>query len=325
MSAVKVVSKNAERIRKKLLQLNILDPRFKIISEKNSVYFPITDRKKALKFGKILMKKFTLNKEKEDVNVISIGHDRIGDIALIEKKNVDNIKETAESLLKQRGIGAVYIKVGPHRGKFRRKHVKYIAGRRHTTTIHCENNVRFRVDIREIYFTPRLSTERARIASMVREGERVLVMFSGCAPYVCVIARNSKASKVTGVEINRKAHEFGLENLRLNRIKNAELYHGDVRKVVPELGKFDRIVMPLPMTGGNYLDTALTAAKKGTTFHFYDFAGEKDIPKSTYRKLRGFFRGKARIKLIGCVRCGQIAPRRFRVCADFEITDIRKT
>jgi hypothetical protein len=36
-----------------------------------------------------------------------------------------------------------------------------------------------------------LSTERKRISELVKPGEKVLVMFSGAAPYVCVIAKKT--------------------------------------------------------------------------------------------------------------------------------------
>ena len=114
-----------------------------------------------------------------------------------------------------------------------------------------------------------------------------LVMFSGCAPYVLVITKNSKPKAVYGVEINKKAHGYALENVKLNRIKNAELFHGDVRKIIPKLRKkFNRILMPLPKTGEDFLGIALNASKKGTIIHFYDFSGQDTFPSSSITKVK---------------------------------------
>jgi len=86
-----------------------------------------------------------------------------------------------------------------------------------------ENNIRLKLDIEKVYFSPRLSLERMRIAELVntsksRESknkksekkEDILVMFSGCAPYCCVIAKNAKTkvNSVIGIEINPEGHKY---------------------------------------------------------------------------------------------------------------------
>ncbi len=53
--------------------------------------------------------------------------------------------------------------------------------------------------------------------------------------------------------------------------------------------KFDRILMPLPKSAEDFLDTALLAAKKGTVIHFYDFLNdaEFDLAKKKIDKADG--------------------------------------
>ena len=79
--------------------------------------------------------------------------------------------------------------------------------------------------------------------------------------------------------------------------------------------KFDRILMPLPKTGEDFLATALKLAKKGTIVHFYDFqkAGE-------FKKAEGKIKKACRnCQIIDVVKCGQHSPRVFRICVDFKV------
>ena len=74
----------------------------------------------------------------------------------------------------------------------------------------------------------------------------MLVMFSGCAPYPIVIAKNAKPAEIAAVELNPVAYDYAVENVKLNKANNVTLFEGDVNEVVPILHKkFDRILMPL--------------------------------------------------------------------------------
>ncbi|NIA03828.1 MAG: class I SAM-dependent methyltransferase family protein [Nitrospiraceae bacterium] len=256
----------------------------------------------------------------KELELLKTSFDVVGDIAIMEIDDALRDKEgiIAEAVLRLNGnIKTVVKKSGVHSGVFRiQKHV-FLAGERKFVTFHRENGVVLKVDINEMYFSPRLATERMRIAKQVKDGERVLVMFSGCAPYPCVISKNSNAESIVGVELNPKAHEFGLYNVNRNKISNVDLILGDVRNVVPHLNqKFDRILMPLPMNSGDFLDTALTVAKKGTIIHVYDFVNESEFDntiKKTISQAKGV---GVSIRVKELVKCGQFAPRVFRVCLD---------
>ncbi len=180
--------------------------------------------------------------------------------------------------------------------------------------------MQLRLNVERVYFSPRLATERKRIAGLVKAGESVLVMFSGCAPYPIVIAKNSKAKEVYGIEINPLACSYAEENAKLNKTNNIRLYCGDVKKIMPKLKKrFDRIVMPLPMGGENYLDIALKKIKKNGIIHLYIFSKEDNIPKIPDIVAGICKKGKRQCKTIHLARCGQYAPKKYRMCADIQL------
>ncbi|MCX8147126.1 MAG: 50S ribosomal protein L11 methyltransferase, partial [Candidatus Woesearchaeota archaeon] len=232
-----------------------------------------------MKLKELLKEKLT---EKE-ISLLRASYDTVGSIAIMEiPKELEKKEKIIANAIMQlnKNIKTVAKKSGVHEGKLRTRKVKIIAGEKTKETEYKENGVRLKFDIEKVYFSPRLSTERKRIAGLVKRGESVLVMFSGCGPYICVIAKNSKAKEVYGVEINPIGHKYAEENVRINKISNAKLFLGDVREIVPRLSKkFDRIVMPLPRGAENFLDVALNAIKKNGTIHFYDFEEEKDIPE----------------------------------------------
>ena len=146
-------------------------------------------------------------------------------------------------------------------------------------------------------------------------------MFSGAAPFPLVIAKNSLAKIVYGVEINPMAHNFAIGNVSLNKFDDKiALFFGDVNKVLPKIKKkFSRVVMPLPKTGELFLPLALKKVKKNGFIHLYAFLDEKDIDKEA-RKIKEICKqNKKKCRILRKVKCGQFSPGVFRVCFDLKI------
>lgn len=271
--------------------------------------FEMTTLKEALK-GKLTEKELSLVPRSFDV---------VGDILIFSelkglKKKEKVIAETVLSLFKH--IKTVAVKSKMHHGLYRTKDVRIIRGEKNKVAVYKESGAVMKLNVETCYFSPRLSTERLRIAKLVKPDESILVMFSGIGVYSLVIFKNSKPKEVYGVEINPEAHKFALENMKLNKAKNIFLFKGNVKSIVPKLKKkFDRIVMPLPRTAENYLDLAISVAKKNATIHFYDFEHEKKIDKSI-EKVKKHCR---KCKILNVVKCGEYSPRKYRLCVDFKV------
>lgn len=77
--------------------------------------------------------------------------------------------------------------------------------------------------------------------------------------------------------------------------------------------------MPLPKTAADYLDVALKASKKGAIIHFYDFQKETETDKSIEKIKKACKQAKKKYRILKIVKCGQHAPREFRVCIDFKV------
>lgn len=260
---------------------------------------------------------------KEELSRAVRSYDIIGDIAIIEipKELEKREKAIASALLELHKNIKTVLKKGKHTGKYRKQNLKFLAGEKRKKTLYKENNICIELDVGKSYFSPRLSTERKRIAGQVKAGESILVMFSGVAPYPLVIAKNTKAKEIFGVEINPWAHRFALRNLELNKIKNVKLFLGDVTDVVPKLKKrFDRVLMPLPKGGEDYLGVAIKTVRQRGIIHFYDFLKGDEIPDSAISKIKKECeKQNKKHKILKVTKCGQQAARVYRVCVDFRV------
>lgn len=261
---------------------------------------------------------------KKELSVIPSSFDIVGSIAIIElpdelEKKKKVIAETMIRLFKP--VKTVVKKSGIHYGKYRRQKLEVIAGEKTKVAEYKESGVRLRIDLEKCYFSSRLGTERLRIAKMVKPGEKILVMFSGVAPYPVVIARNAMPEIIYAVELNPVAHKFAVENVKLNKMQDKiKLYKGDVVDVVPKLNmKFDRILMPMPKTALTFLETAFKAAKKGTIIHFYTFGREEEFKEIRDKIKEECKKHKKKCRIIRTVKAGHYAPGVYRVCVDFRV------
>ncbi|MFA6073291.1 MAG: hypothetical protein WC758_04220 [Candidatus Woesearchaeota archaeon] len=252
MFGLKVNLIDAEKAKKKIIEEDILDQNYFFEKNEDVMFFPLKRMPNFVGF-EIVEKEF-IKKEvgtARDLKTLLVGQlsngefdllktafDTVGTIAILEIDDDLRKKENiiAEALLKSNPhIKTVLRKDDKHDGEFRTQKMKWLAGENTKETIHKENGVNLLLNVEEVYFSPRLSTERKRISEEIKSGEDVLVMFSGCAPYPCTLAKNTKAKTITGIEINPEGHRYGLKNLELNKIKNVTLINGDVKLVVPKL------------------------------------------------------------------------------------------
>ncbi len=337
MYAVKVPVTAAEEVKQYLVETNNFSPKYKVISKHRFVYFPLLSKtrfkKKYLVISAQLpkreLKETNLKKTiaayftKKELGRLKTAFDHIGTIAIVEidKELLPKAKYIGEALLQLLpSVKTVLKKEGSHGGEFRIQHMKFLAGVDTRETMHRENGVSLWLDVEKVYFSPRLSTERKRIMQLVTPHESILVLFSGCAPYPCVLAKNTPAKEIYGVELNPVGHQYGLKNVAANKLTNVFLYNGDVRTVVPQLGKkFDRILMPLPKSSEEFLDVSLAVAKKGTIIHCYDFLHENHFQDAVVKIEKACTLAGKKCKILGIFKCGQHKPRAYRICVDFEV------
>lgn len=342
MLCVKVDIKNAEKAKSVLIKKGFVNHNYSMFKKGEFFYIPISDEnlddflklkyeivdvpEKDLVFRDGLndfateVKKILSSSELEHLNC---AFDVVGNIAILEIDNelVSKEKEIAEVLLlTNKKIKTVVKKVGEHKGEFRLQDYKYLTGVENFEVISKENGVVLKLDIRKTYYSIRSSGERLRVCSQIKKGEKVLVMFSGVGIYGFVFSKHSQASKIVEVEINPDACKYANESLKLNKsIKNVSLYCRDVREFFKDSHLvFDRVVMPLPKTAGDFLDVAAKLVSKGGIINFY-FFDSLDVISDNSKIKDLFSKHFNKFKILRVVKAGQQSPRVYRLCADIEI------
>jgi tRNA (guanine37-N1)-methyltransferase len=249
------------------------------------------------------------------------GVDVIGDIAIVKLRPASEGKEAAvaETILEEmKSVKCVYGQEGGIEGDFRLRKLRHLGGEERTVTIHKENGLRLKLDVQTCYFSPRLSTERLRIAEQVKEGEKVLNMFAGVGPYSILIAK--RTTKVWSCELNDAAVKFHLENNRLNKVeRRIQMIEGDAMHLPKELegqGPFERILMPHPSQSNLFLPTALSMLAPGGVVHYYRHVSGEDAAEAG-RNLREELRKSASELSVSSIRrVRAIGPRYIELVAD---------
>jgi tRNA (guanine37-N1)-methyltransferase len=171
--------------------------------------------------------------------------DYIGDIAVISiPSDLGTYREAIISkILSMRGnTRAVLNKVSKLEGERRVAHFELLSGESAETS-HRENGYVYRMDIRKVFFNPRLYWERARVASKVLSGESILIPFAGVGPFVLPSA--GKGAMVCAIEINPDACTCLKENVRLNRLEGQVIViQGDAEHILYHPGFYPSFLKP---------------------------------------------------------------------------------
>ena len=200
--------------------------------------------------------------------------DQIGNIIILRIPDslLSKRKIIGEVLLeKVKTAKSVYFQSSPVEGDYRIRKVELLAGEDKTETEYKEHGCRFKIDVEKTFFSPRLSTERERIADLIKEGETIINMFGGVGMFSIVAAKKKKCH-VYNIDINPDAARLCSENILLNKLKGTvESIEGDAAKIIEERLREtgDRVLMLLPERSDEFLNSAIQSAKKNAVLHYY--------------------------------------------------------
>lgn len=342
MLALKVPKKMANDIREFLLKNEGINLDFKIKSDEIYVYIPLPE-----KFDRELLEDLdpsyqdkleivesefeTWHKPprsmqeqlkehvgSETLSDLKKSFDIIGEVVILEipEEHQDNKYDIGQAALDFTGRRSVYRKDSEIGGVERTRKFEHLAGEDNTHTLHQEYGCRLELDVKQVYFSPRLATERHRIASQVKDGETILDMFTGVGPFSILIAKDKKV-EIYGVDINPQAIHYLKKNIQLNKLQGKIIpIQGDVKEVVKTKKlKVDRVIMNLPGLAWNFLDTALEALKYGGLLHYYEFASDYQQPIQRIKKAA---QGRE-VKILSAKKVKSSKPGEWQMVVDAQI------
>lgn len=331
MKCVKVPLKQLNDTRIKLMENGQMSMEYRIKAEKEFGYIPVTDdvsdyeivdidlepmKKVAHNFSELLEGELT----SEEIENLRTSFDTIGDIVILEIPDdlVDKKQIIGDAALKFTKRKSIYMKKSAIKGTIRIRDLEFLSGVDEPITIHKEHGARLKLNVREVYFSPRLATERKRVMESVEEGEKILDMFCGIGPFPIVIAKNKNVD-ITAVDINESAIKYLNENIKLNKMKGSiQTYCGDVREVSECFKtKFNRIIMNLPGLAYTFLDVAFNLIEDNGIINYYEFS---DSYEQGIKRLENAAKvaGK-KVEIINCRKVKSTSPGEWHVAIDAKI------
>lgn len=253
--------------------------------------------------------------------------DQIGDIVVIKIPDALLAKKQliAEAILANvKTAKAVFAQASAVKGDWRIRELEFVAGENRTVTEYKEHGCRFKVDVAKAYFSPRLSTERQRIAGLVQDKETIVNMFAGVGTYSIIIAKLVKTCKVYSIDSNPVANDLCIENAKLNKVSDRVIAICDDAAHAVEsrlAGTADRVLMPLPERAKEFVAPAVSALKEKGVVHYFAHVkadGKKEAKDAGAKDAHEAFAPyNHEIENVTVVR--EVGPRIYQIVADVTV------
>ncbi|MFC6717745.1 class I SAM-dependent methyltransferase [Natrialbaceae archaeon GCM10025810] len=341
---VRVPRERGETARRALADADLIADEFEITVDDGALYIPVTDPdavsaldlEEAADGDVEIVTREVDERETQTTPADLLGFDpsyeRLGDVVLLDEDDGERALEIAEAVVdSDLPVETVLNKASKVKGETRIRDWEVVAGGDEggdgsggdqppaTETVHREYGCEFCLDLAEVYFSPRLATERHRVARQVEAGERAFDMFAGVGPFVIPFAR--RGAECVGVDVNERAIEYLRENARRNGVEGrVTAIAADVREVAPKYeGWADRIVMNLPHSADEFLESAATLAGDDCVVHYYDIQHEDDPFGPGERAIRAAAEPEYDVTVETRRRVRSYAPHELNVCLDVRL------
>ena len=268
----------------------------------------------------------------EDISKLYSAFDIVGSIIILRIPDSLNSRKhiIADTVLMNiKSAKSIFAQTSAVQGDYRLRNLEYLAGVNCTATEHREHGCRFKVDVSKTYFSPRLSTERMRIAKKIADNEIITNMFAGVGTYSILIAKSNKTCKVYSIDSNPIANELALVNTQLNKVRERVIpICGDAREVIAKQlrGTSTRVLMPLPEKAKEFVDFAVMALKekKGMIHYFAHIRANSKklaLDNAALDIKYAFINHDYRIASTRVVR--EVGPRMYQTVSDIIVTNKR--
>ncbi len=149
-------------------------------------------------------------------------------------------------------------------------------------------------------------------------------MFAGVGPYSILLAKSKKPAKVIAIDKNPDAVYYLKENISLNSVKNIEAIKGDAREEAKRFaGIADHVIMNLPHSAHEFLDSAVLLTKPGGIIHYYGITPEDDLFESSIELIREAAEKVGRkIEVLEKRVVRSYAPHQYNICIEQRFSEI---
>jgi tRNA wybutosine-synthesizing protein 2 len=208
-------------------------------------------------------------------------------------------------------------------GEFREPETELIFGSSDTTTIHKENDVKYKLDPQKVMFSSGNMNERIRMANISKPEEIIVDLFAGIGYFTLPIAVYSRPKHIFAIEKNPVSYDFLCENIVLNDVTDiVEPIKGDNRDVTPE-NVADRVVMGYFGATIRFLPTAFRCLSDNCgIIHFQDKFPDDDVPSRPMEHINNEARKFGlRVNLLKYIKIKSFAPGISHYVFDLEVSE----
>ena len=282
VSCVAVARERGEAVRTQLAEAGVLDGDHQIAVDDGTIYLPVTDPAEVpdqLADRVVERDVATRDRQRTPADVLGFepSLERLGDIVIVDEDDPSRASAIADAVMtSDLPCATVLNRASPIEGAHRVREWDVLAGE-DTETVHREYGHAFALDVARVYFSPRLATERHRVTTQVSAGECVVDMFAGVGPYAVPMA--DRGADVVACDLNEVAVAYLRENAVRNGVDDrVTAVGGDVRATTDTYADTaDRLVMNLPHSADDFLETAVSLAGDECVVHYYDIQHDADL------------------------------------------------
>ncbi len=267
--------------------------------------------------------------DRTELEKLSSSFDIIGTIAIIKipESLTSKRKLIADALIEEiRPVKSVFCQVSAIEGDYRLRKLELISGENSPITVYKEHGCTFKVDVINTYFSPRLSTERLRIAKLTEPNEVIVNMFGGVGTFSIIISRYNNSAKVYSIDSNPIAIDMCRQNIEINKLTgNVFPVLGDAEQEIHKglKGIAKRVLMPLPEKAKDFVDAAVSSLENGSgTIHYFCHVGADNkknaIQNGIMDTSESFSKFDHTIRNVRVVR--EVGPRFYQIVSDVMVT-----
>ncbi|WP_336325772.1 class I SAM-dependent methyltransferase [Halovenus sp. HT40] len=320
---VRVPREDGEATRQALAESELIDQRREIVHEDGQLYIPVSDPDAVPEEYAIVdydAPQRETQTTPDELVEFTASYERLGEVVIIDEDDPDRARALADAIVESDlPVKTVLNRASKIQGEQRIRDWDVLFGEE-TEAVHREYGCEFALDLAAVYFSPRLATERHRVTEQVETGEQVIDMFAGVGPFAIPMAK--RGADVVGVDINETAIEYLRENAQRNNVdERVTAIHGDVRELTAEYeGWADRLVMNLPHSANEFVETAVALAGEHCVVHYYDIQHEDDLFGPGERAIREAAGPEYDVTVQNRHTVRSYAPHEYNIVLDVELT-----
>ena len=330
---VAVARADGEQSRQALANAGVLSEDYRIVHDEGTLFIPVTNPTAVPEEFETTTRELPPRQTVQtpaDILGFEPSLERLGDVVIVDEDDSERAHEIAEAVMTaDLPVRSVLNRASKIKGELRVRDWELLAerddpdadvDRSPTETVHREYGHEFLLDLDAVYFSPRLATERHRVVEQIQPGEQVLDMFAGVGPFAIPAA--SRGADVVAVDLNETAIEYLRENAQRNNVsERITAIAGDVREVTADYhGWADRLVMNLPHSANEFVDTAVDLAGDDCVIHYYDIQHDSDSFGPGTETIRAAAEPEYEVTVETDHVVRSYAPHELNVCLDVRLT-----